>query len=72
MLSRNIDRLRSEQDIRNLQLARIAQAKSEHYSAFEDGLQRRLGRPVTTRMVDDPTKVKADPDAERKLRKIFG
>ncbi|HCB2475350.1 TPA: hypothetical protein MYR80_005137, partial [Citrobacter freundii] len=34
MLSRNIDRLRAEEDVRNLQVARAAQADGEGVKAF--------------------------------------
>ncbi|EOB6466186.1 hypothetical protein ACIU28_003245, partial [Shigella sonnei] len=46
MLSRNIDRLRAEEDVRNLQVALAAQADGESVKAFMEGLQLRIGRPV--------------------------
>lgn len=64
MLSRNIDRLRAEEDVRNLQVARAAQADGEGVKAFMEGLQLRIGRPVVTDKVYDPRKDKADPDAK--------
>lgn len=72
MLSRNIDRLRAEEDIRNLQVARAAQADGEGVKAFMEGLQLRIGRPVVTDKVYDPCKDKADPDAKEQLMQIFG
>ncbi|QJS76244.1 hypothetical protein HHJ44_25235 (plasmid) [Escherichia coli] len=48
MLSRNIDRLRAEEDVRNLQVARASQADGEAVKAFMEGLQLRIGRPVVT------------------------
>ncbi len=72
MLSRNIDRLRAEEDIRNLQVARAAQADGEGVKAFMEGLQLRIGRPVVTDKVYDPRKDKADPDAKEQLMQIFG
>ncbi|MDE9494524.1 hypothetical protein KKJ09_13240 [Xenorhabdus bovienii] len=72
LLSRNIDRIKSEDDIRRLQTARVAQATAESYAAFEKSLQQRLGQPVVTKKVLSPFNVEADPDAELKLRKIFG
>ncbi len=72
MLSRNIDRLRAEEDIRNLQVARAAQADGEGVKAFMEGLQLRIGRPVVTDKVYDPRKDKTDPDAKEQLMQIFG
>lgn len=72
MLSRNFDRLRAEEDIRNLQVARAAQADGEGVKAFMEGLQLRIGRPVVTDKVYDPRKDKADPDAKEQLMQIFG
>lgn len=72
MLSRNIDRLRAEEDVRNLQVARAAQADGEGVKAFMEGLQLRIGRPVVTYKVYDPRKDKADPDAKEQLMQIFG
>ncbi|EAM5347228.1 hypothetical protein CJ070_21080 [Salmonella enterica subsp. enterica serovar Montevideo] len=72
MLSRNIDRLRAEEDVRNLQVARAAQADGEGVKAFMEGLQLRIGRPVVTDKVYDPRKNKADPDAKEQLMQIFG
>lgn len=72
MLSRNIDRLRAEEDVRNLQVARAAQADGEGVKAFMVGLQLRIGRPVVTDKVYDPRKDKADPDAKEQLMQIFG
>ena len=72
MLSRNIDRLRAEEDVRNLQVARAAQADGEGVKAFMEGLQLRIGRPVVTDKVYDPSKAKADPDAKEQLMEIFG
>lgn len=72
MLSRNIDRLRAEEDIRNLQVARAAQADGEGVKAFMEGLQLRIGRPVVIDKVYDPRKDKADPDAKEQLMQIFG
>ena len=72
MLSRNIDRLRAEEDVRNLQVARAAQADGEGVKAFMEGLQYRIGRPVVTDKVYDLSKVKADPDAKEQLMEIFG
>lgn len=72
MLSRNIDRLRAEEDVRNLQVARAAQADGEGVKAFMEGLQLRIGRPVVTDKVHDPRKDKADPDAKEQLMQIFG
>lgn len=72
MLSRNIDRLRAEEDVRNLQVARAAQADGEGVKAFMEGLQLRIGRPVVTDKVYDPRKDKADPDAKEQLMQIFG
>lgn len=72
MLSRNIDRLRAEEDIRNLQVARAAQADGEGVKAFMEGLQLRIGRPVVTDKVYDSRKDKADPDAKEQLMQIFG
>ena len=66
MLSRNIDRLRAEEDVRNLQ------ADGEGVKAFMEGLQLRIGRPVVTDKVYDPRKDKADPDAKEQLMQIFG
>lgn len=42
MLSRNIDRLRAEEDVRNLQVARVAQADGDGVKAFMEGLQLRI------------------------------
>ena len=72
MLSRNIDRLRAAEDVRNLQVARAAQADGEGVKAFMEGLQLRIGRPVVTDKVYDPRKDKADPDAKEQLMQIFG
>lgn len=72
MLSRNIDRMRAEEDVRNLQVARAAQADGEGVKAFMEGLQLRIGRPVVTDKVYDPRKDKADPDAKEQLMQIFG
>ncbi|HHT4259124.1 TPA: hypothetical protein ACTYZB_004790 [Klebsiella variicola] len=72
MLSRNIDRLKAEDDIRGLQVARVAQGGVEDVQAFMEGLQYRVGRPVVTDKVYDPTLVKADPDAKEQLMQIFG
>ena len=72
MLSRNIDRLRAEEDVRNLQVARASQADGEAVKAFMEGLQLRIGRPVVTDKVYDPRKDKADPDAKEQLMQIFG
>ncbi|MZK91554.1 hypothetical protein EAJ18_12100 [Citrobacter amalonaticus] len=72
MLSRNIDRLRAEEDVRNLQVARAAQADGEGVKAFMEGLQLRIGRPVVTDKVYDPRRDKADPDAKEQLMQIFG
>ena len=72
MLSRNIDRLRAEEDVRNLQVARAAQADGESVKAFMEGLQLRIGRPVVTDKVYDPSQDKADPDAKEQLMQIFG
>ncbi len=72
MLSRNIDRLRAEEDVRNLQVACAAQADGEGVKAFMEGLQLRIGRPVVTDKVYDPRKDKADPDAKEQLMQIFG
>ena len=72
MLSRNIDRLRAEEDVRNLQVARAAQADGEGVKAVMEGLQLRIGRPVVTDKVYDPRKDKADPDAKEQLMQIFG
>lgn len=72
MLSRNIDRLCAEKDIRSLQVARAAQADGESMLAFIEGLQLRIGRPVVTDKVYDPRKDKADPDAKEQLMQIFG
>ncbi|HFP9309445.1 TPA: hypothetical protein ACJI3N_005218 [Raoultella planticola] len=72
MLSRNIDRLRAEDDIRSFQVARVSQAGVDDAKAFMDGLQYRVGRPVVTDKVYDPTKVEADPDAKEQLMQIFG
>ncbi len=71
MLSRNIDRLRAEEDVRNLQVARAAQADGEGVKAFMEGLQLRIGRPVVTDKVYDPRKDKADPDAKEQLMQIL-
>ncbi|MFZ8643783.1 hypothetical protein, partial [Klebsiella quasipneumoniae] len=54
MLSRNIDRLRAEEDVRNLQVARVAQADGDGVKAFMEGLQLRIGRPVVTDKVYRP------------------
>ena len=72
MLSRNIDRLRAEEDVRNLQVARASQADVEAVKAFMEGLQLRIGRPVVTDKVYDPSQDKADPDAKEQLMQIFG
>lgn len=72
MLSRNIDRLKAEDDLRGFQVSRTAQAGAEHATAFMEGLQYRIGRPVVTDQVHDPSKVKADPDAKEQLMEIFG
>ena len=72
MLSRNIDRLRAEEDVRNLQVARASQADGEAVKAFMEGLQLRIGRPVVADKVYDPRKDKADPDAKEQLMQIFG
>ena len=72
MLSRNIDRLRAEEDVRNLQVARASQADGEAVKAFMEGLQLRIGRPVVTDKVYDPSYAKADPDAKEQLMNIFG
>ena len=72
MLSRNIDRLRAEEDVRNLQVARASQADGEGVKAFMEGLQLRIGRPVVTDKVYDPSQDKADPDAKEQLMQIFG
>ncbi|EEM0339711.1 hypothetical protein GJY99_05830 [Salmonella enterica] len=72
MLSRNIDRLRAEEDVRSLQVARAAQADGDGVKAFMEGLQLRIGRPVVTDKVYDPRKDKADPDAKEQLMQIFG
>ena len=72
MLSRNIDRLRAEEDVRNLQVARVSQADGEAVKAFMEGLQLRIGRPVVTDKVYDPSQDKADPDAKEQLMQIFG
>ena len=72
MLSRNIDRLRAEEDVRNLQVARAAQADGEGVKALMEVLQLRIGRPVVTDKVYDPRKDKADPDAKEQLMQIFG
>ena len=72
MLSRNIDRLRAEEDVRNLQVARASQADGEAVKAFIEGLQLRIGRPVVTDKVYDPSQDKADPDAKEQLMQIFG
>ncbi|HIH4351356.1 TPA: hypothetical protein ACYR82_003562 [Escherichia coli] len=68
MLSRNIDRLRAEEDVRNLQVARASQADGEAVKAFMEGLQLRIGRPVVTDKVYDPSQDKADPDAKCQRR----
>jgi hypothetical protein len=72
MLSRNIDRLRAEEDVRRFQVARVAQADADSGKAFMEGLQHRIGRPVVTDKVYDPSYAKADPDAKEQLMKIFG
>ncbi|KMJ44954.1 hypothetical protein AB204_11455 [Xenorhabdus khoisanae] len=72
LLSRNIDRIKSEDDIRRLQTARGAQATADSYTAFEKSLQQRLGQPVIMKKVLSPFHAEADPDAELKLRNIFG
>ena len=72
MLSRNIDRLRAEEDVRNLQVARASKADGEAVKAFMEGLQLRIGRPVVTDKVYDPSQDKADPDAKEQLMQIFG
>lgn len=48
MLSRNIDRLKAEDDLRGFQVSRVAQAGAEDATAFMEGLQYRIGRPVVT------------------------
>ncbi|PHM52397.1 hypothetical protein [Xenorhabdus hominickii] len=72
LLSRNIDRIKSEDDIRRLQIARISQATGDSYVAFEKSLQQRIGQPVLTKRAMLPVNVEADPDAEFKLKRIFG
>ena len=72
MLSRKIDRLRAEEDVRNLPVARASQADGEAVKAFMEGLQLRIGRPVVTDKVYDPSQDKADPDAKEQLMQIFG
>ena len=72
MLSRNIDRLQSENDLRAFQVSRVSQAGAEDAGAFMEGLQYRIGRPVVTDKVYNPEKVKADPDAKAQLMAIFG
>ena len=72
ILSRNIDRLRAEEDVRNLQVARASQADGEAVKAFMEGLQLRIGRPVVTDKVYDPSQEKVDPDAKEQLMQIFG
>ena len=72
MLSNNIDRLRSESDLRDYQVARLSQAGTDDAKAFMEGLQLRMGRPVTTDRVYNPYAVKADPDAKAQLKAIFG
>ncbi|WP_275183483.1 hypothetical protein [Citrobacter freundii] len=67
-----MDRLRAEEDVRNLQVARAAQADGEGVKAFMEGLQLRIGRPVVIDKVYDPRKDKADPDAKEQLMQIFG
>ncbi|MEQ4694020.1 MULTISPECIES: hypothetical protein [Providencia] len=72
LLSRNIDRIKTEDDIRRLQVARVAGSTAESYEAFEKSLQQRLGEPVVTKQSALPFNVEADPDAESKLMRIFG
>ncbi|OCQ54120.1 hypothetical protein Ppb6_00670 [Photorhabdus australis subsp. thailandensis] len=72
MFSRNIDRLRAEEDIRLFQVARVAQADADSSKAFVEGLQHRLGKPVVTSAVYTPSFAKADPNAKEQLMKIFG
>lgn len=72
LLSRNIDRIKAEDDIRRLQIARVGQATAESYGAFEKSLQQRLGQPIVTKEVRSPINVEADPDARVKLERIFG
>jgi len=72
MLSRNIDRLKAEDDLRGFQVSRVAQAGVEDAEAFMEGLQYRIGRPVVTDKVYDPSRVKADPGAKEQLIEIFG
>ena len=72
MLSRNIDRLKAEDDLRVFQVSRLSQAGAEDATAFMEGLQYRIGRPVVTDKVYDPRKDKADPDAKEQLMQIFG
>ena len=72
MLSRNIDRLRGDEDVRNLQDARASKADGEAVNEFKEGLQLRIGRPVVTDKVYDPSQDKADPDAKEQLMQIFG
>lgn len=72
MLSRNIDRIRAEEDLRGLQIARVAGATAEGYEAFAKSLQQRLGQPVVTKQSALPLSAEADPDAESRLMRIFG
>nr|WP_231849254.1 hypothetical protein [Photorhabdus asymbiotica] len=53
-------------------MARIAQADADSSKAFVEGLQHRLGKPVVTSAVYDPSFAKADPNAKEQLMKIFG
>ncbi|WP_349950361.1 hypothetical protein, partial [Klebsiella quasipneumoniae] len=55
MLSRNIDRLKAEDDLRVFQVSRLSQAGAEDATAFMEGLQYRIGRPVVTDKVYDPS-----------------
>ncbi|MCS4374546.1 hypothetical protein MKR02_21810 [Klebsiella sp. K4-41] len=72
MMSRNIERIQSERDLRDFQVARVAQAGVEDAKAFMEGLQLRIGRPVITDRVYNPERVKADPDAKAQLMAVFG
>ncbi|ENL1806242.1 hypothetical protein AB4U85_004768, partial [Escherichia coli] len=54
------------------QVARASQADGEAVKAFMEGLQLRIGRPVVTDKVYDPSQDKADPDAKEQLMQIFG
>ncbi|EHZ3649468.1 hypothetical protein K5M95_003722 [Escherichia coli] len=55
-----------------VQVARASQADGEAVKAFMEGLQLRIGRPVVTDKVYDPSQDKADPDAKEQLMQIFG